>query len=311
MSKMRGACRMGMMAMLALAARQVGAQAYSVSLQVDVTSGAEQYQTNYVYLPQTSVSASQLANSSYGGPPSGSGSASSGGTAAVGSLSGSAGASGTGIGGGNSVVETSFTDTITFGVGTYAFGYAPGGGVSVTGGMNTAATAFTEASFTAGAATALGGSASFTQNVCNEEQNGSSVSCGGGWQSAPMSLSSNQFTVTQAGTYSISGSWVGEALANGGTQSYPCGNENCYNYFTATATAGGGDPHFYIEELSSGDTFSAASGASYLPLSPVPEPTAALLMLSGLGVGGLLRFARRPMPAATAFTGALARSSLE
>lgn len=61
---------------------------------------------------------------------------------------------------------------------------------------------------------------------------------------------------------------------------------NRFSYFTSTASGGGSDPHFY-EELSPGETFSA-SGANYLPLSPVPEAPGWALILVGLdGVGGI------------------------
>jgi hypothetical protein len=63
---------------------------------------------------------------------------------------------------------------------------------------------------------------------------------------------------------------------------------NRFSYFTSTASGGGSDLHFYIEELGPGETFISASGANYLPLSSVPEAPAWALMLVGLdGVGGI------------------------
>jgi len=268
-----------------LASRQALAQ-YSVSLQVDATSGAQMYQTNIDPELATSISGNQLANSTTAGPPSGSGSASAGATAAIGSLSASAGATGVGAGAGDAISETAFTDTLTVAVGSYQIGFLPAGGVSVNGGTNTSGVAFTQMSFSASAAGATGGNANFAQNVCMEETNGSPVSCGGGWQSAPTGLSTT-INVTAAGLYQISAFFMSEVVVNGGAVSYSCGDENCYNLYTVTADAG--DPaQFYINPLTPGASVTSASGASYEEPSPVPVPAAGWLLLSALGGMGLV-----------------------
>jgi hypothetical protein len=278
----------GLTALMTLMAQQAFAQ-YSVSLQVDATSGAESYQTNIDPELATSISASQLANSTTGGPPSGSGSASAGATAAIGSLSASAGATADGAGGGDAISETAFMDTLTLTAGSYQIGFLPAGGVSVNGGMNTSGTAFTTLSFSASPAGATGGNVNFTQDVCMEVINGSPISCGGGWQSAPSSLSTT-INVTAAGFYQISGSFVSEALVEGGAVPYTCGIDVCYNLYSITADAG--DPaQFYVNPLSPGASVISASGASYAEPSPVPIPAACWLMLSGLG--GLALMGRR------------------
>ncbi len=278
----KSAWSIGIGCALALAALpgQAGAQAYSVSLQAD----ADQNQTNYTNLVLTTISGGQSANTSSAGPPSGAGSATSVGTAAIGSLSGTAGATGTGGGGGDAIIETQFTDTVTLSAGLYKLLYVPGGEVSASGGANTSATAFTEATFTASALTGIGATESFSQNVCAEESNGAPISCGGGWQAKPTTTSVT-LDVTKSGSFAILGSFVGEALADGGDIGYLCGNDTCYTPFTAVANAGGGDPNFYIVPESGGETISSASGNSYAP----PSATAPELGLaSGSGALTLL-----------------------
>jgi hypothetical protein len=287
--------RVGLAALMTITAQRAFAQ-YSVSLQVDADSGDESYQTNIDPELATSISASQLANSTIVGPPSGGGSASAAATATIASLSASAGGTATGAGGATAISETGFTDTLTLGVGSYQFGFAPAGGVSVNGGTNTRGVAFTQMSLAASAATATGGSVSFTQNVCAEQSNGSAVSCGGGWQSAPTALTES-INVTAAGTYSISGSFVSEVVLNGGAIEYSCGSEACFDYYSITADAG--DPaQFYVNLLTPGASLISASGASYTEPSPVPIPAAGWLMLSALG--GMALLGRRRVAVALA-----------
>jgi hypothetical protein len=258
-----------------LSSRPACAQSYSVSLQAD----ADQNQTNYTNLLLTTISGNQSATTSSIGPPSGAGSATSGGTAAIGSLSGAAGATGTGGGGGDAIIETQFTDTVTMSAGLYRLLYVPGGAVSASGGINTSAVAFTQATFTASALSGLGMTESFSQNVCAKEISGAAVSCGGGWQAAPTTMSAT-LDVTKSGSFAIRGSFVGEALADGGDLGYVCGSDYCYTPFNASATAGGGDPNFYIERESAGETISSASGASYAPPS-VAAPEFGVASASG------------------------------
>jgi hypothetical protein len=280
-----------------LAAKVASAGPFSVSLQVDAESGTENYQANYVALPVTYVSASESAMQNIsGGPPGGLGSAFATGTAATGALVGAAEVFGEGAGAGYTVVETSFTDTLTLSAGNWAFLYATSGsGVGVSGQEHTSSVAFTELSFSAGAMTAQGGYVNFAQNVCLRQSDGSGIQgCGGGWQEVASPIIAN-FTVTKGGTYSIAASLSGEADALGGDTAYSCngGRDVCYTLYSSSADISYVDPSFYLEPLSAGETWSAASGTNYIePPSTVPEP-GSLALLSGALLAGFTPAARR------------------
>jgi PEP-CTERM motif len=259
---------------------------------LDATANAARGQINYYDVPLTTVSGNLSESGASEPPVGGPATATVSATVSPGSTSATGSASSTGGGGASFAAETSFMDTLTRSPGTWDLGYVPvGDSVSVNGGTGTAGTAFTTMSADISALSAVGGAANILQNVCAEEENGASVSCGEEWQASPTALVSKPFVVTEAGTYQITAYMLGEAVVNGGAIYYPCGASACYDLYTVTGAMDYGDPHFYLLSLTPGATYTSASGLSYTPPSSVPEPSSWSLL--GLAVFSVVTLRRR------------------